>query len=374
MAVAVEDLPQMWQRPSFEALVAALAGLELGPAIWARRLQGQTAAMRSAESRYLASVVRSPLTWLTDDAQREAVWAAAARCVSERCGRMAVGDLVRRWLFAPPDAAAGESFELVIREPAVAGAAGLGFKTWASAYVLARELPRLSASSALFPLFDESLGQSPPAVLELGAGTGLLGLAAAALWAAPVTLSDLPDVVHNLRHNVAANERVVAARGGLVRVGCLTWGGEEDAARSDQELFGQPFQFPIVLAADALYNDDHPELLASAISRNLALGPEARALIMSPMRDNVTLHLIDKFKQMMLDLKPPLVCEEEDEFVGNDDWAGADDEDDEEKANSGNVRCWLGIFSRGGSPLTNGKALAKDFASCYKTSTTSRSR
>lgn len=108
-----------------------------------------------------------------------------------------------------------------------------------------------------------------------------------------------------------------------------------------------------MLAADSLYNDNHPGLLASAISRNLALGSESRALVMSPKRDGITLKLIEELKQIMLDLEPPLFCEEEAEFVGDDDWeADEDDEDEEEGTKGGNVRCWLGMFSRGGSPLT----------------------
>ncbi|KAJ6784586.1 hypothetical protein PWT90_05510 [Aphanocladium album] len=388
MAVPTEDLPQMWQQPSYEELVITLAGLELGPTVWSHRsgradiLQTQerslTSQLKSEETRYISSIIKSPLAWLSTDDEREVVWDAAGRRMSERCGRMAVGDIVRRWPFAPdptnstapstttmPTAAGGSSsssssseiavgyepFELVIREPALNGDAGLGFKTWASSYVLARQLPRLAASS-LFRLFDETLGQPAPGVLELGSGTGLLGLAAAALWKVPVTLSDLPAIVPNLRHNAAGNKDAVAARGGgEVRLGCLTWGSEEDAARSDQELFGEPYQFPIVLAADSLYNDNHPVLLASAISRNLALGSKSRVLVMSPKRDDITLRLIEEFKQTMLDLEPPLFCEEEDEFSGNDDWAGDDNDDDDKEENNGNVRCWLGIFSRGGSPL-----------------------
>lgn len=73
---------------------------------------------------------------------------------------------------------------------------------------------------------------------------------------------------------------------------------------------------------------------------------------MSPKRDGVTLQLVEELKQTMLDLEPPLFCEEEDEFAGSDDWAGDDDGDDDgDQTNGGNVRCWMGIFSRGGSPL-----------------------
>lgn len=99
-----------------------------------------------------------------------------------------------------------------------------------------------------------------------------------------------------------------------------------------------------MLAADSIYDDDQPILLASAICQNLALGSESRAVVMVPLRDATTLRLLEAFKQAMLDLDTPLFCDEEDELVGQDDWIGNED--------GGQVKCWLGIFSRGGSPMT----------------------
>ena len=65
---------------------------------------------------------------------------------------------------------------------------------------------------------------------------------------------------------------------------------------------------------------------------------------MVPQRDATTVRLLEAFKQAMLDLELPLFCDEEDELAGQDDWI----EDDE----AGAVRCWLGVFSRGGTPRT----------------------
>lgn len=94
-----------------------------------------------------------------------------------------------------------------------------------------------------------------------------------------------------------------------------------------------------MLAADPMYDDNHPSLLASAIGQHLAMGTESRAVVMVPLRDGTTVRLRDAFKRAMLELEGPLYVVEEDELVGQDDWAGDEEE--------GCVRCWLGVFSRG---------------------------
>ncbi|CEI64605.1 hypothetical protein FVEN_g12011 [Fusarium venenatum] len=344
MGIEALDFPQMWERPSYTQLADILKTLELSPPIWNHKRrrseiieeQESLASQRKAEvTRYLSSIIKSPLSWIEDDDEKEILWTQASKRMSERCGRTAMGEVVRSWPFED----GADEFELIIKEPALTGDS-LGFKTWGSSYVLSQHLPRM-AETSLFRLFDETLGQPRPDVLELGSGTGLLGLAAAAFWKVPVALSDLPNIVPNLRENVAKNAELIKSRGGSLTVGDLTWGGSEDEI--DQTLFGQPNQFKIVLAADPMYDDDHPALLASAISEHLALGSDSRAVVMVPRRDVTTGRLLESFRQAMLDLDTPLFCEEEDELAGQDDWI----EDDE----AGNVRCWLGVFSRGGSPL-----------------------
>lgn len=246
MSPSPEDLPQMWQRPPPEVVLAALRGLQVTPPVWnykRRRseiLQDQEAAAHAHRevSAYLSSVIKSGLVWVDDDDAREEIWSEASRRMSERCGRAAMGEITRRWPF---EIEGTPSFELAIREPPITGGS-LGLKTWGSSYLLAHHLPRLAATT-LFGIFDESLGQVRPRVLELGSGTGLLGLAAAALWRAPVYLSDLPDIVPNLSVNAEANRSAIESFGGSLAIGALTWGGSEDEI--DQELFGEKNQFKV---------------------------------------------------------------------------------------------------------------------------------
>lgn len=148
-----------------------------------------------------------------------------------------MGEITRSWPFDIPRC----RFSLAIKEPAITGDS-LGFKTWGSSYLLALQLPNL-ASTSLFRFFDESLGEPRPHVLELGSGTGLLGLAAAAIWRTRVTMSDLPSIVPNLAANAAANSEVLSGRGASVDVGALTWGGDIDEV--DQRLFGMRNQFKV---------------------------------------------------------------------------------------------------------------------------------
>ncbi|KAJ7570643.1 hypothetical protein O6H91_01G129900 [Diphasiastrum complanatum] len=83
-------------------------------------------------------------------------------------------------------------------------------------------------------------------VLELGSGTGLVGLVAAFLGG-EVVLTDLEHVVPNLRHNVGVNLKQIEAFGGVIVTETLRWG-----IREDVEKLGS---FDIVLASDVVYYD-----------------------------------------------------------------------------------------------------------------------
>ena len=93
-----------------------------------------------------------------------------------------------------------------------------------------------------------------------------------------------------------------------------------------------------MLAADPLYDDDHPVLLSSVIQDHLARDSDARAVVMVPLRDAVTKNLLSTLRDLLSQGDDLVVCLEEDLLPCQDDW----DENDE----STQPECWWGIFRR----------------------------
>lgn len=88
------DLPRLREEPSFETLVQSLEGLTVNPSTWTDSDMDIDAPRNDvATSRYLTSVLKSPLDWFQDgegldvDEQREKLWDLASQRLAERCGR-----------------------------------------------------------------------------------------------------------------------------------------------------------------------------------------------------------------------------------------------------------------------------------------------
>jgi hypothetical protein len=242
-----KDYPQVWERPCFQDLLACLKHLHIEPPIWdpttskkvIREDQENVARYRREVVSYLSSIVSSRLKWIEDDGEKEIIWEEACRCLSERCGRAGMGEITRRWPFRnrnPP-------FELVVREPPIIGDS-LGHKTWGSSYLMALLLDDI-ASSSLAHLLSESL-PAPLSILELGSGTGLLGMATAAMWKAEVVLSDLPDIMANLNFNIDKNRAAVEQLGGKLSSGKLAWGSDN----GNDPRFSPLNQFDVGISSD----------------------------------------------------------------------------------------------------------------------------
>jgi predicted nicotinamide N-methyase len=161
---------------------------------------------------------------------------------------------------------------IAIAEPDLR-AQNLTLTTWTSSFVLAGLLHKLP--------IDQSPGAAIP-VLELGAGTGLVGLTAAAIWKVPVILTDLPPIVPGLCGNVKLNATIVKD---LVRCGSLDWSTPDILTLQDGSSFDAHTQKAnVILAADTIYSEEHPELLSKAILRWLSPGQSARVILTCALR------------------------------------------------------------------------------------------
>lgn len=166
-------------------------------------------------------------------------------------------------------------------------AEGLHLATWSSSFLLSNTLHKLEIDREQLRQGDDN----KYSILELGAGTGLTGLSAAAVWGTRSLLTDLPGIVPGLQVNVDINKDAMRATGGAVACGTLDWNKPDVVhlhmpgpdGRSTIEL-DEGNMFPIVLAADTMYTEDHPSLLSQMIVKCLRRTATARAIVMWPLR------------------------------------------------------------------------------------------
>lgn len=211
----------------------------------------------------------------------------------------------------------GQTARIELHEPSLTSD-NLGFKTWTSSVLLSRRLTSL----------HRYLPRSHPRVLELGAGTGLVGIAAACAWGVSVTLTDLPEILPNLRRNIEKNREVIEACRGDACALPLDWSDETNDPGAEND------RYPVILAADPLYSPDHPQMLADTVRRWMRRTFESSLIIEMPLRDG--------YQQEREDLTCKLVdigleIAEEGYECGPEDWQGKMGEQIE-------VECWWSLW------------------------------
>jgi len=266
--------------------------------------------------KYLTSIIASQLSWIHDGGEKEKIWEMASARLSERSGRTGMPAVSRT--FQIPTGS--RSVQIVLHEPSLTED-NLGWKTWASSYLLAKRLHLLR--------LPEAPAGSQRRVLELGSGTGLVGIAAAAVWGAAVRLTDLAEIEANLAMNVRDNVQVIESSGGVATTGVLDWSDTKNSP-SDE------IQYPIILAADPLYSPEHPASLVQTIGRYLHRSAEARVIVELPLREAYAPE-IDDFHHRMRALG--LEVREQGEETGYDDWRAG------EEGGLKEVRCWWGVWA-----------------------------
>jgi predicted nicotinamide N-methyase len=349
----VLDLPQLYTKPAASTLLSTLDDLSVQPLSWEatpRPKNGKDQLPRKRKinnegvPQYLTKIIASPLAWIEDDNEKEQVWEAASQRMSERSGRTAMGAITRSFAIplspvveveqavgvVQPEQASGrvldDIVELTIHEPPMT-ADNLGLKTWASSYLLAKQLCSLRRHIPDLP--------SDAVVLELGAGTGLVGMAASAVFQRDVLLTDLPEIVPNLEQNARSNESAISYCHGTVSAAVLDW-MKPDELQADA-CNGLPNSFPLIVIADPIYSPEHPRLLVNAIEWHLSRDDTARVVIELPLRDAYVAERQD-LRDRLASIGLGVV--EQGEEVGYDDWSSGDGEELTE------VRCWWSVWGR----------------------------
>lgn len=347
------DLPQLYTKPSAPILLSTLDDLSVQPLSWERSESGSTEQKQHRRKinnegvpQYLTKIISSPLLWIDDDAEKEQIWEAASQRLSERSGRTAMGAITRSFAIPlsptmpsdnstqvssaddelPLDCDPNTMVQLTLYEPPMTSD-NLGLKTWASSYLLAKQLC----------LLQQRLPDLSPdaAILELGAGTGLVGMAAALVFGRHTILTDLPEIVPNLEQNARSNSEVISSRGGSVSAAVLDWTRPDELELDSFD--GSPNSFPLIVVADPIYSSDHPRMLVDAIKCHLSVDESARLVIELPLRE--------AYADERQDLRDRLAgvglrIVEQGEEVGYDDWSAGQGEELSE------VKCWWSIWSR----------------------------
>ena len=239
----------------------------------------------------------------------------------------------------PPDSTGtmdeGRELRINIYEPSLTGD-NLGHKTWIASYLLAKRLalllPRHIPS---IEITGTQYGQHGSGgtrdkrlkILELGAGTGLVGLAAAGLFEADIYLTDLPYILPNLRYNIEQNVSLVESTGSTITAGVLDW-SKITAVQGEEE------KYDIILAADSLYAPEHSAWVVRTVGKYLRKGDESRVFVELPLRPG-SLYPSD-FRRGMDAAGFKLL--EEGEEIGYDDWENSSREGIE-------VTCWYSVWA-----------------------------
>ena len=201
----------------------------------------------------------------------------------------------------------GNTIDIQVGELPGIVAENLGLATWGAAVVLADILYRWTEEIQTSIGQDEEttstdLSKHIP-ILELGAGTGLAGLTASALWNLPAVLTDLEPVIPGIAHNISLNPHL------KTYAGTLDWTEPSTLyIPHHQPILASTSKASIIVAADTCYTSSHPHLITSTVKTWLASTKEAKAIFCYPLRMSYIDHARNLWAVMEAN---GLVCTEE---------------------------------------------------------------
>ncbi|KAL9939021.1 hypothetical protein V8E36_001834 [Tilletia maclaganii] len=256
---------------------------------------------------WLTKIVATDLEWLSTDAdvegddRRELAVSRAAELLAVCAGKSASGPSRVRYLF---ETSGGDKVSVRSQEASLTNDA-LGGRTWGAAPLLARHLLNDPETSRLFQ--SPASSGDPIRLLELGAGTGLVGFALAQLHHSltgprrdlHLVLTDHhPNVLANLAATTALNGIGVDSMRCVVQIRKLDWQAvyetqqgtrepsgysstaqtlpeQADAAMDPAWLAPIPFEdrsVDILIAADCVYDPLHPFWIRAVADKYLSKG------------------------------------------------------------------------------------------------------
>ena len=188
---------------------------------------------------------------------------------------------------------ADSTVSITINDDVNIRAENLHLETWGASLVLSRRLHRIEIPNLIKPPQDHPRNRCGP-VLELGSGTGLVGISAAAVWKTDVTLTDLSPIVPALERNIELNKDLLLSAGGSASSGSLDWrdpsmlrfhpGSARQSPLREDEFPAEHNKVSAILTADTVYDSEHPEMLVKVVKAWLKEGPDSRVLIAYPVR------------------------------------------------------------------------------------------
>ncbi|KAK9320456.1 putative methyltransferase-domain-containing protein [Lipomyces orientalis] len=259
------DLPSLRSMPSAQELLAVIC-------TYARR-QGKNF---TSDEEYIPApegfvdwatrIVGSGLEWIEDDDDRELIWESASKRIAERCGRTAASSMEHEFEVD------GLDRSIILHEPSLT-ADSLGLKTWGSSLLLSN---RFSA------LHGDLIPPSGRRVLELGSGTGLVGIVLSVLGY-PVLMTDLREILPNLKANIEKNQDRFGEGGYSLdtNVEELNWLDMEAS-----QAYRRSDQFETIVLSDPIYSSEHPQMLANVVNQFLEYdNPRAQVILELPLRE-----------------------------------------------------------------------------------------
>ncbi|KAG7665329.1 rrg1 [[Candida] subhashii] len=212
---------------------------------------------------YLTRIISNPLSWIHNQDHIHEIHTQASLRISENCGRTAQPEIIRKIVIPNLSKLLNNNEESYIRlkEPSLTSD-NLGLKTWGSSLILSNRLINN----------DDHRKYLHGNVLELGSGTGLVGMICSILKYNTI-LTDLKEIIPNLKTNLKLNNLDAKAYE-------LDWSNP----KSFLDIHGQDKKFDTIVISDPIYSSQHPYWVVDMINQFLSKEPGSRVLIQIPLR------------------------------------------------------------------------------------------